>query len=86
MVFHSCNEDNLKLLVDIGLAKVRGRLADRGVELVLSDEAKEFVIAKGFNPDYGARPLRRARAACTGPTSRTNRHSPMLAGSATRLR
>ena len=40
--------------------KVRTRLADRGLELILSDEAKEFIIDKGYNPDYGARPLRRA--------------------------
>ena len=33
---------------------------DRGLELVLTDEAKEFLIDKGYNPDYGARPLRRA--------------------------
>jgi ATP-dependent Clp protease ATP-binding subunit ClpC len=60
IVFHSLNKENLKLIVDIELAKVRGRLADRGLELVLTDEAKDFIIAKGFNPDYGARPLRRA--------------------------
>ncbi len=35
-------------------------MSDRGLELVLTDEAKEFLIAKGYNPDYGARPLRRA--------------------------
>ncbi len=60
IVFHSLNKENLKQIVDIELSKVRNRLADRGLELVLTDDAKEFVIAKGFNPDYGARPLRRA--------------------------
>ncbi len=60
IVFHGLNRDNLKQIVDIELTKVRGRLRDRGLELVLSDEAKEFLIEKGFNPDYGARPLRRA--------------------------
>ena len=60
IVFHSLNKDNLKQIVDIELSKVRGRLADRGLELVLTDEAKEYIIDKGFNPDYGARPLRRA--------------------------
>ena len=54
------NKDDLKQIVDIELAKVRSRLADRGLELVLTDEAKEFLIDKGSNPDYGARPLRRA--------------------------
>jgi len=35
-------------------------MADRGLELMLTDEAKDYLIAKGYNPDYGARPLRRA--------------------------
>ncbi len=60
IVFHSLNKDNLKQIVDIELSKVRSRLADRGMELVLTEPAKEYIIAKGFNPDYGARPLRRA--------------------------
>ncbi len=60
IVFHSLNKENLKQIVDIELSKIRGRLAVRGLELMLSDKAKEFVIEKGYNPDYGARPLRRA--------------------------
>ncbi len=60
IVFHSLNKDDLKKMVDIELAKIRGRMAERGMELVMTDEAKEFLIAKGYNPDYGARPLRRA--------------------------
>ncbi len=60
IVFHSLAKDDLKTIVDIELAKIRGRMADRGLELVLTDEAKDFLITKGYNPDYGARPLRRA--------------------------
>jgi ATP-dependent Clp protease ATP-binding subunit ClpC len=60
IVFHSLNKDNLKRIVDIELSKIRGRLTDRGLQLVMTDEAKELLIAKGYNPDYGARPLRRA--------------------------
>ncbi len=60
IVFHSLNQDDLKQIVDIELSKIRGRLGDRGLELILTDAAKEFIIAKGYNPDYGARPLRRA--------------------------
>ena len=60
IVFHSLNKEDLKQIVDIELAKIRGRMADRGLELVLTDEAKDYLIAKGYNPDYGARPLRRA--------------------------
>src|SRR5271165_5051824 len=60
IVFHSLNKQDLKQIVDIELSKIRGRMADRGLELVLTDEAKDYLIAKGYNPDYGARPLRRA--------------------------
>ena len=42
------------------LSKVRERLAERGLKLVLTDEAKNFLIKKGSNLDFGARPLRRA--------------------------
>ena len=60
VVFHSLTRDNLKTIIDIELSKVKGRLKERGLELTLSDESREFIIDKGFNPDYGARPLRRA--------------------------
>ena len=60
IVFHSLTREDLKKIVDIELSKVRGRLRDRGLELVLDDVSKEYIIDKGFNPDYGARPLRRA--------------------------
>jgi ATP-dependent Clp protease ATP-binding subunit ClpC len=60
IVFHALTTSDLKHIVDIELSKIRGRMADRGLELVLTDEAKDYLIAKGYNPDYGARPLRRA--------------------------
>ena len=60
IVFHALNKEDLKKIVDIELSKIRGRMSDRGLELAMTDEAKEFLIAKGYNPDYGARPLRRA--------------------------
>ncbi|HMF38672.1 MAG TPA: ATP-dependent Clp protease ATP-binding subunit, partial [Isosphaeraceae bacterium] len=60
IVFHALNKQDLKQIVDIELAKIRGRMADRGLELMLTDDAKDFLIARGYNPDYGARPLRRA--------------------------
>jgi len=60
IVFHALTRDNLKQIVDIELVKVRGRLKDRGLEMNLTDEAKEFIIDKGYNADYGARPLRRS--------------------------
>ncbi len=60
IVFHQLLREDLKRIIDIELIKVRQRLADRGLQLILTDEAKDYIIDKGFNPDYGARPLRRA--------------------------
>jgi ATP-dependent Clp protease ATP-binding subunit ClpC len=60
IVFHSLNRDNLRVIIDIELSKVRSRLRERGLELILTNESEEFLIDKGFNPEYGARPLRRS--------------------------
>ncbi len=60
IVFKSLTRDDLKTIVDYELRKVRQRLAGHGLELELTDEAKDFLIEKGYNPDFGARPLRRA--------------------------
>ena len=51
---------DLKLVIDLELRKIRERLDERGFQLELSSDAKEFLIKKGTNLDYGARPLRRA--------------------------
>ncbi|MGB2753503.1 MAG: ATP-dependent Clp protease ATP-binding subunit [Phycisphaerae bacterium] len=60
IMFRNLTREDLKSIVDIELAKVRERLESQGLQLVLTDEAKEFLIEKGYNPDFGARPLRRA--------------------------
>ncbi|MBS0263872.1 MAG: ATP-dependent Clp protease ATP-binding subunit [Planctomycetes bacterium] len=60
IVFRHLTKENLKQIIDIELAKVRERLAERGLKLVLADAAKEFLIEKGSDLDFGARPLRRA--------------------------
>ena len=60
IIFRHLTDEDLKEVIDLELAKVRQRLLDRGLELNLSDDAKEFLIKKGSNLDYGARPLRRA--------------------------
>ena len=60
IVFKSLTRDDLKIIVDYELRKLRGRLADHGLALELDEEAKELLIDKGYDPDYGARPLRRA--------------------------
>jgi len=60
IVFHHLTVEDLKQVIDIELAKVRERLAERGLKLELTDEAKKFLIRKGSDTDFGARPLRRA--------------------------
>jgi ATP-dependent Clp protease ATP-binding subunit ClpC len=60
IIFRHLTVEDLKRVVDLELSKVRERLEERGLRLQLTDEAKQFVIEKGSNTDYGARPLRRA--------------------------
>ena len=60
IIFRHLTNEDLKEVIDLELAKVRARLEDRGFALELTNEAKEFLIKKGSNLDYGARPLRRA--------------------------
>jgi ATP-dependent Clp protease ATP-binding subunit ClpC len=60
IIFRHLKKEDLKKVIDFELTKVRNRLKERGYDLVLTDSAKEFLIDKGANMDYGARPLRRA--------------------------
>jgi ATP-dependent Clp protease ATP-binding subunit ClpC len=60
IVFRHLTQDDLGQVVELELSKVRQRLAERGLSLVLTDEAKQLLIKKGSNLDFGARPLRRA--------------------------
>ena len=60
IIFRHLTKEDLKKVIDYEMSKVRERLKDRGFDLILTDEAKEFIISKGANLDYGARPLRRA--------------------------
>jgi len=60
IVFKALTRENLQTIVDYELAKVFKRLTEHGLKLELTDQAKEFLIDKGYNPEFGARPLRRA--------------------------
>jgi ATP-dependent Clp protease ATP-binding subunit ClpC len=60
IVFRHLTPEDLKQVIDLELKKVRERLLERGLKLELTDAAKEFLIKKGSNTDFGARPLRRA--------------------------
>ncbi|OYP37272.1 ATP-dependent Clp protease ATP-binding subunit [Rhodopirellula sp. MGV] len=60
IIFRHLTRNDLKMVIDFELSKVRERLLDRGLALELEDAAKEFLMRQGTNLDYGARPLRRA--------------------------
>jgi ATP-dependent Clp protease ATP-binding subunit ClpC len=60
IIFRHLEKKDLKLVIDLELSKIRSRLEERGYLLELTNDAKEFLIKKGTNLDYGARPLRRA--------------------------
>jgi ATP-dependent Clp protease ATP-binding subunit ClpB len=60
IVFHSLDTEHLKKIVDIQLAGLRARLAERRIEIELSDAAKTHLVETGYDPTFGARPLKRA--------------------------
>ena len=60
IVFHSLKQDDLKRIVEIQLGNLRGRLAERNIGVTLTDAAKTFLVTSGYDPSYGARPLKRA--------------------------
>ena len=60
IVFRRLEKEDLIKIVDIELGKLRERLLGRKLDLEVSDEVKNFLIAKGYEPEFGARPLRRA--------------------------
>ncbi len=60
IVFKPLTRDDLTTIVDYELNKVFKRLTEHGLKLELTPATKEFLIDKGYNPEFGARPLRRA--------------------------
>ena len=60
IVFNSLEKEDIHKIIDIELAKLFARIKDLGYELNLSDEAKDYIVEKGFDKEYGARPLKRA--------------------------
>ena len=60
IVFHTLSKPDLLKIVDLEVDKVKRRLKLKEIEIVLDEPAHEFVINKGYDPTYGARPMRRA--------------------------
>ena len=59
VVFHTLTTEDLAAIVDIQLSRLQRRLADRRLELEVTDAAREWLASRGYDPVYGARPLRR---------------------------
>jgi|TARA_B110000037_G_scaffold218929_1_gene282945 ATP-dependent Clp protease ATP-binding subunit ClpC len=60
VVFRMLEKDDLDQIVDLEVAKLVGRLAEKEIELVLQTSARDLIVTEGYDPDYGARPMRRA--------------------------
>jgi ATP-dependent Clp protease ATP-binding subunit ClpB len=60
VIFHPLDKEHLKEIVDIQLQRVEKLLRERGYSLEVSPEARSYLVEVGYDPDYGARPLKRA--------------------------
>ena len=60
IVFHQLTEEQLRSIVDLMVNDLKARLAERKLEVELTPEAKSWLANTGYDPVYGARPLRRA--------------------------
>jgi len=60
IVFRQLTREDVGRILDVELTKVRGRLAGKRLTLRMSEEANDFLVTKGFDPEFGARPLRRS--------------------------
>ena len=59
MFYKPLLKDQIKKIVDLMIESLRARLRDKQLDVVLTDRAKDYVINAGYDPVYGARPLRR---------------------------
>jgi len=59
IVFHALTRDQMRHIIDIQLRGLLKRLEDRKIRIEITDKAKDFIIEEGYDPTYGARPLKR---------------------------
>jgi ATP-dependent Clp protease ATP-binding subunit ClpC len=60
IVFRSLTKPDLIQILDLEIVKVMERLKSKKLQLVLDEKAKDFLVQKGYDPTYGARPMRRS--------------------------
>ena len=59
VIFHRLSLEHIRKIVEIQLAQLRARLSERDIDLELSEEALDYLAQQGYDPAYGARPLKR---------------------------
>ncbi len=59
IIFHTLTKEQVKAIVDLQMKEIRERLTDQGLSIELAEEACEWLAEKGYDPEFGARPLRR---------------------------
>jgi ATP-dependent Clp protease ATP-binding subunit ClpB len=60
VVFKQLGRESIAQIIDVQLERLRRTLNERGIQIVLDDSAKELLVREGYDPTYGARPLKRA--------------------------
>ncbi|HSS22612.1 MAG TPA: ATP-dependent chaperone ClpB [Pyrinomonadaceae bacterium] len=60
VIFHQLSRQQIGLIIDVQLERLRSTLAERNIQLVLDDSARQLLAREGYDPNYGARPLKRA--------------------------
>jgi ATP-dependent Clp protease ATP-binding subunit ClpC len=82
IVFHKLSKDEIKLIVELLMRHLRESMAERELQIELSEETKDFLVEKGWDPAMGARPLRRAiQRFIEDPLADEVLKTPMEAGS-----
>ena len=59
IIFHNLTKDHVKQIVDVQMAEIEQRLREQGLEVELTEEARQWLADEGYDPQFGARPLRR---------------------------
>lgn len=60
VIFHQLTREQIGRIIDVQLERLRVMLAERNIQLVLDDSARQLIAREGYDPNYGARPLKRA--------------------------
>ncbi len=60
VIFHQLSREQIGMIIEVQLERLRAMLGERGISLVLEDSAKQLLAREGYDPNYGARPLKRA--------------------------